>query len=58
MKFEVWQNKGGSWCWHLKAKNGEIIATGEAYVSRSSVLHAINLVVETTGHTPVNEIVK
>ena len=30
-KFELWQIRAGSWYWHLKAANGEIIAQSEGY---------------------------
>lgn len=34
-KFEVYQDKAGSYRWRLKASNGEVVAQGEAYSSRS-----------------------
>lgn len=34
-KFEVYEDKGGKYRWRLKAGNGEIVAQGEAYESRS-----------------------
>ncbi len=33
------------WRWHLKGGNGEIIASGEGYVSRASVRRAVRAVV-------------
>ena len=32
-KFEVYKDKSGKYRWRLKAGNGEIVATGEAYES-------------------------
>lgn len=38
-KWEVWEAKDG-WRWRLKAGNGEVVATGEAYSSRSAAVNA------------------
>lgn len=35
-KFEVYQDKAGKHRFRLKAGNGEIVATGEAYESKSA----------------------
>jgi uncharacterized protein YegP (UPF0339 family) len=35
-KFELYQDKAGKFRFRLKAGNGEIIATGEAYESKAS----------------------
>ena len=40
-KFEVYKDKAGKFRFRLKAGNGEIIAVGEAYESKSSVLSGI-----------------
>ena len=34
-KFEIYQDAAGKYRFRLKAANGEIIATGEAYESKS-----------------------
>ena len=34
-KFEVYPDKSGGWRWRLKAGNGEIVAQGQAYESKS-----------------------
>lgn len=42
--FEYWQSsKDKQWRWHVRAGNGEIIASGEAYKRKSSVfrVHAL-----------------
>lgn len=44
MKFHYWKAKDGLWRWNLRAKNGEIIASGEGYVHVSDCLVAIELV--------------
>lgn len=35
-KFELFEDKDGKWRWNLKAGNGEVIATSEAYSSKSA----------------------
>lgn len=40
-KFEVYLDKAGEFRFRLKAKNGEVIATGEGYKAKSSCLNGI-----------------
>ena len=40
-KFEMYADAKGKCRWRLKAANGEIIATGEAYESESSCKNGI-----------------
>lgn len=40
-KFEVYVDKAGEFRFRLKAKNGEIIATGEGYKAKKSCLNGI-----------------
>ena len=40
-KFEVYVDKAGEFRFRLKAKNGEIIATGEGYKAKNSCLNGI-----------------
>lgn len=35
-KFEVYQDKGGKFRLRLKAGNGEVVATGEAYETKDA----------------------
>jgi uncharacterized protein YegP (UPF0339 family) len=44
MKFHIWKGATKQWYWRLRAKNGEIIATGEGYTRKRDALHAIKLV--------------
>lgn len=48
MIYEYWPSttKPGKWqwFWHLKADNGEVIAQGEGYQSKTDVLRVIDLV--------------
>ena len=41
-KFEVYSDKAGEFRFRLKAKNGEIIATGEGYKAKASCLNGID----------------
>ena len=43
-KFEIYQSKNGEYRFRLKAGNGEIIATGQGYKSKSSCLNGIDSV--------------
>ena len=40
-KFEVYQDKAGEFRFRLKARNGEIIVTGEGYKAKQSCLNGI-----------------
>ena len=40
-KFEVYRDKAGKFRFRLKAANGQIIATGEAYESKAALLSGI-----------------
>lgn len=41
-KYEVYQDKSGEFRFRLKAKNGEIILTGEGYKAKDSCLNGID----------------
>ena len=41
-KFEMYTDKAGEFRFRLKAKNGEIIVTGEGYKAKSSCLNGID----------------
>lgn len=41
-KFEVYKDKAGKFRFRLKATNGEIIATGEAYESKAGCMNGID----------------
>jgi uncharacterized protein YegP (UPF0339 family) len=43
-KYELYQDKGGDWRFRLKAGNGEVIATGQGYASKSGALNGIDSV--------------
>lgn len=43
-KFEVYTDKSGEFRFRLKAKNGEIIATGEGYKTKANCLNGVDSV--------------
>jgi uncharacterized protein YegP (UPF0339 family) len=55
-KFEVYQDKSGKYRFRLKAGNGEVIATGEAYESKSSCLNGIESVKKNAADAEIKEI--
>ena len=46
MKYEYWQADTTSrlWYWHIRARNGEVVAQGQGYKRKRDLLHAIKLV--------------
>ena len=54
-KFEVYQDKQGEYRFRLKARNGEIIATGEGYVAKASCLNGVESVRKNAPEAPVVE---
>ena len=54
-KFEVYKDAKSKCRWRLKAANGEVIATGEAYESMSSCKNGIASVKK---NAPIAEIVE
>ena len=56
MKFEIYKAADG-WRWRLKSRNGEIIASGEAYQNRLDCLGCIELIKQLAKFAPVeNEV--
>ncbi len=43
-KFELYTDKAGEYRFRLKAGNGEVIATGQGYSSKSGALNGIDSV--------------
>lgn len=37
-KFEVYADKGGKYRWRLKASNGQVVASGEAYETKAAAI--------------------
>ena len=43
-KFEIYADSKGQFRFRLKAANGEVVATGESYVSKAGVLKGVDAV--------------
>lgn len=56
MKFELYRDGSGQYRWRLKAGNGEIIASGEAYRNRQDAINAVSLVMDTDRQTTFVEV--
>ena len=52
-KFEVYLDKRGEYRFCLKARNGEIIATGEGYKAKASCLNGIDSIRRNAPESPV-----
>ena len=52
-KFEVYLDKRGEYRFRLKARNGEIIATGEGYKAKASCLTGIDSIRRNAPESPV-----
>ena len=48
-KFELNEDAAGKFRFRLKASNGQVIATGEAYESKASALNGIESIRENAG---------
>jgi uncharacterized protein YegP (UPF0339 family) len=54
-KFELYQDKGGQFRFRLKARNGEIVATSEAYTTKPACENGIASVRKNAPEAPVVE---
>ncbi len=52
-KYEVYTDKKGEFRFRLKARNGEIIATGEGYKTKKSCLNGIASIQKNAPESPV-----
>jgi uncharacterized protein YegP (UPF0339 family) len=54
--FEIFKDAAGQYRWQLKASNGEIVATSEAYVSRQDAVASAHKLHEWASNTPVKNV--
>ena len=55
-KFQIYKDRKGEYRWHLRARNGEIIAdSNEGYSSKASCKHGIDLVKEQAASAVVED---
>lgn len=55
-KFEVYVDKAGKYRFRLKASNGEIIAVGESYSSKSACMNGIESVKKNAATAAIEEV--
>lgn len=55
-KLELYEDRAGKWRFRLKAGNGQVIATGEAYESKSAAQNGIESIKRNAPDAPVVEI--
>ncbi|MGV2903065.1 YegP family protein [Microbacterium sp. AGC62] len=55
-KFELYTDKSSEYRFRLKAGNGEVIATGEGYSSKSAALNGIDAVRRNAADAEVVEV--
>lgn len=55
-KFELYSDKSGDYRFRLKAGNGEVIATGQGYASKSGALNGIDSVKRNAADAEVVEV--
>ncbi|GAA4869773.1 YegP family protein [Actinomycetospora straminea] len=56
-KFEVYQDKAGKYRFRLKAGNGQIVASGEAYETKSAARKGCESVQKAADGAPIEETV-
>jgi uncharacterized protein len=56
-KFELYKDKSGKFRFRLKASNGQVIAVGEAYESKASVVKGIESVRKNAGDATVDDLI-
>ncbi len=55
-KFELYKDKGGKFRFRLKASNGQIIASSEAYNSKKSAENGIASVQKNAPYAAINDL--
>ena len=55
-KFEVYEDKAGKHRFRLKASNGQVVATGEAYETRAAAKKGCESVQRAATGAPVEEV--
>jgi uncharacterized protein len=54
-KFEVYKDRAGKYRFRLKASNGQVVATGEAYETKASALKGCESVQKAADGAPIVE---
>lgn len=56
-KFEVYEDEAGKFRFRLKASNGQIVASGEAYETKAAARKGCESVQKAAGGAPIEETV-
>lgn len=54
-KFELYKDAAGKFRFRLKASNGQVIATGEAYETKASAMNGIESVRKNAGDAKLDD---
>lgn len=54
-KFEVYQDRAGKYRFRLKASNGQVVATGEAYETKAAARKGCESVLRAATDAPIEE---
>jgi uncharacterized protein len=54
-KFEVYQDRAGKYRFRLKASNGQVVATGEAYETKAAARKGCESVQKAADGAPITE---
>jgi uncharacterized protein YegP (UPF0339 family) len=57
-KFELYKDAAGKFRFRLKAGNGEIVATGEAYESKANLLKGVDAVKRAAADATVDDTIE
>ncbi|WP_440953771.1 YegP family protein [Methanococcoides sp. FTZ1] len=56
LKFEIYADKSGKYRFRLKARNGEIIATGQSYSTKAACMNGIQSIKKNAADAEIIEI--
>ena len=54
-RFEVYQDKTGEYRFRLKAGNGQVVASGQAYTTKKACLNGIESIRKNAPDAPVHD---
>ena len=54
-KFEIYTDSKGEYRFRLKAANGEVVATGESYKTKSGVINGVDAVKRAAAEAEVDD---
>lgn len=54
-KFEIYEDGKGEFRFRLKAGNGEIVATGESYKTKASVINGVDAVKRAAAEAEIDD---